>query len=489
MSNDFEDVNRRILIIDDNQSIHDDFAKIFGRDTSGTAELKAAEALVFGGAAPEPEHDDYQIESAMQGEQGIELVRRALAENRPYSVAFVDVRMPPGLNGIETADRVWKVDPRIQIVICTAFSDYSWKEMRARLGRPDALVVLKKPFDPIEALQLADTLTRKWQRAADGNRHLATLQQLIRDRTNQLTDGQRESDQRQLEMAADVVSTQVQQRLVLENELRIALENRQLTVHYQPLVDVATQRIVSLEALVRWTHPERGPIPPGAFIPVAEESGLIVALGEHVLRTACEQVVAWQREGVNVVPVAVNLSPVQLRARDFCTTLRRVLQETAMSPNRLVLELTESTLIDNVAQRVEDLQGLRKLGINIAVDDFGTGYSGLSYLRSLPIDVLKIDRSFVRHVDVNSVDAAIVSAIVAMAHSLGLHVVAEGVETAAQLRVLAQNRCDVAQGFLFSRAVPAAECKALLTAKEALGRPSRALAATSETTTLKAHTR
>jgi EAL domain-containing protein (putative c-di-GMP-specific phosphodiesterase class I) len=265
---------------------------------------------------------------------------------------------------------------------------------------------------------------------------------------------------------------------VLENDLRSALEQRQFEVHYQPLVDVATRRIVSLEALVRWRHPQRGLIPPGAFIPVAEESGLIVSLGESVLRTACEQVAAWIREGVDVVPIAVNLSPVQLRAGDVGNTVRRVLQETGMPPDLLVLELTESTLIDNVGQRVEDLQQLRKLGIGIALDDFGTGYSALSYLRTLPIDVLKIDRSFVRHVDVNPVDASIVNAIVAMAHSLGLRVVAEGVETAAQLRVLAESGCDVAQGFLFARPVPAAACKALLAAGEASRAPSRAQWAT-----------
>jgi EAL domain-containing protein (putative c-di-GMP-specific phosphodiesterase class I)/DNA-binding NarL/FixJ family response regulator len=464
MSKEPADVNRRILVIDDNQAIHEDFSKILRRESSGVAELSAAAAAIFGDVVTEMPIDEFRIDSAFQGEQGHAMVREALAQHRPYAIAFIDVRMPPGWDGIETAARICQVDPNVQIVICTAYSDYSWKEMTAKLGRSDRFIILKKPFDNIEVLQLADALTRKWQRASDGCRRLATLQQLIRDRTNDLNGSKPlcAVDDGQLALAAQAVSTQDGRELILEDDLRRALEAGELSVHYQPLVEVGTRRVASLEALVRWQHPEKGWIPPNVFIPVAERSGLILALGEFVLRTACEQTVRWEREGLEVFPVAVNISAVQLQGQNIVQLVRDLLLKTRMSPHRLVLELTESALIQNVEQHVVSLQALRRDGIGIAIDDFGTGYSSLSYLKQLPVDVLKIDRSFIAQIDSNPVNAAIVNAIVAMAHSLQLRVVAEGVETTGQLRVLAANGCDLAQGFLFSRPLPAVDCARFL---------------------------
>jgi EAL domain-containing protein (putative c-di-GMP-specific phosphodiesterase class I) len=221
---------------------------------------------------------------------------------------------------------------------------------------------------------------------------------------------------------------------------------------------------VSLEALVRWRHPEQGWISPSDFIPLAEESGLIFALGEFVLRTACRQIVAWEREGVSVVPVAVNISAVQLRRRDLADVVRGILRETGLEPNQLALELTESALIENLSEHHETLESLRRDGISIEIDDFGTGYSSLSYLKHLPADSVKIDRSFIRQIDTNPADAAIVSAIIEMSHSVGLSVVAEGVETPGQLQLLGRLGCDIAQGFFFARPLWPGDCKSLLAA-------------------------
>jgi len=460
-------INRRILVIDDNQAIHEDYAKILDPQRSDWSELVEAEAQIFGTATTQPAADyRFDLDFALQGEDGVAKVRESLAQRQPYAVAFIDVRMPPGLDGIKTAARISEIDPSIQLVVCTAYSDYSWNEMRAKLGHTDRLLVLKKPFDTIEVLQLADTLTQKWQRAHDGNRHLVALQQMIRERSNRLNGGHHDfriADD-ELEMAAQVANTSVRQSLVLEEDLRHALEAGELSVQYQPLIKIATQKIVGLEALARWRHPTKGSISPATFIPIAEDSGLILALGEFVLTTVCEQVARWELGGVPVVPVAVNISAVQLRRQNIVDLVRRVLQQTHMRPHLLVLELTESALIEKVHEHVGPLQALRGDGIGIEIDDFGTGYSSLSYLKELPIDAIKIDRSFIGQIDVNAVDAAIVSAIVAMAHSLQLRVVAEGVETAAQLQVLAHHGCDIAQGFLFARPLAADDCRKLLTA-------------------------
>lgn len=254
----------------------------------------------------------------------------------------------------------------------------------------------------------------------------------------------------------------VRHRLTREQALRRALQTNQFVVHYHPQVALATRRIVGLEALVRWAHPQLGLVPPSKFIPIAEESGLIVPIGEHILRTVCEQVVRWQDARVPTVPVAVNWSAIQLQRQSVVEVVHRVLRETGMQPKLLSLEITEGALIRNMEQQAAALQSLRDAGVRIQIDDFGTGYSSLSYLRELPVDTLKIDRSFINHVAENPADRAIVSAILFMAKSLGLRVVAEGVETAAQLDVLNRYGCEVAQAFSFSRPLPADQCRTLL---------------------------
>ena len=252
-------------------------------------------------------------------------------------------------------------------------------------------------------------------------------------------------------------------RLALETRLKRAVEaNDQFIVHYQARASVATGEILGVEALVRWMSPERGLVPPSEFIPLAEETGLIGPIGEWVLRAACKQSRAWEVAGGAPIRVAVNLSARQLHSEDFVERLQAVLAETGANPELLELEITESMMMKDVERIAQLLGELRRLGLHIAVDDFGTGYSSLAYLKRLPIDSLKVDRSFVRDLPGNADDATITRAVIALAHSLRLKVVAEGVETVEQLEFLRDHGCDEIQGYLLSRPVPAAEFEEML---------------------------
>lgn len=243
-------------------------------------------------------------------------------------------------------------------------------------------------------------------------------------------------------------------RLMLEKELRKALELNELVLHYQPQFDISTKRIVGTEALIRWNHPTRGMVPPNDFIPLAEETGLIVPIGRWVIETACRQNIFWQQEGLEPMPVAVNLSSRQFHQPDLIETIRNILEETGLDPSLLVLEITESMTM-NVEHTLDTLRGLQLLGLKISVDDFGTGYSSLYYLKKFPIDKLKIDRSFVKDISHSESDEAIVSTIISMARILNLDVIAEGVENEEQLSFLHNKQCITAQGFYFSRPLPA----------------------------------
>jgi diguanylate cyclase (GGDEF)-like protein len=258
-------------------------------------------------------------------------------------------------------------------------------------------------------------------------------------------------------------------RVDLETQLREALARREFSLCYQPLVDSRTETLVGVEALLRWNRPEHQPMSPAEFVPVAEESGLIVALGEWVLRCSCHQMKAWLDEGLPPVQLSVNLSGHQLREGDFAAAVAEVLEETGLASGLLQIELTESGVITQDVATVSQLQKLKDLGVSIAIDDFGTGYSALGYLRRFPVDVIKIDRSFVGAISASPDDAAFVSAVIAMARRLDLTVVAEGVETAEQLSFLRENACDLAQGFLFSKPVPPEEFRALLSREAARG--------------------
>lgn len=252
------------------------------------------------------------------------------------------------------------------------------------------------------------------------------------------------------------------ERLQLEIQLRRAVDEQQLQVFYQPKLCLRTGRLDSAEALVRWHHPQRGMVAPGEFIGLAEETGLISAIGEFVLRKACWQACEWQRQGMAPIRVSVNLSVHQLRQGKLVSLVRQVLEETGLAPQWLELELTESQLLDSVEHIITTFQQLRDLGLKLAIDDFGTGYSSLSYLRRFPVDYVKIDRAFISGLGDGTEDAAIIQAIISMAHSLGLKVVAEGVENQSQLEFLRSHGCDEVQGYLISRPIEATAMAGIL---------------------------
>ena len=264
------------------------------------------------------------------------------------------------------------------------------------------------------------------------------------------------------------MSDQTMDRIDMENDLRRALERGELRVHYQPLVDLASDRIVGFEALVRWQHPVRGLVPPLAFIPLAEETGLIVPLGRWVLETACRQAVRWHasRPGGPRRLMSVNLSARQFVQPDLVDQVDSILAETGMDPSLLELEITESVVMDQSEVGVRTLSRLRDMGVRLVLDDFGTGYSSLSYLRHLPLDTIKIDRTFVAGLD-GQADRSIVEAVISLAHGLRISVVAEGIETEEQFEMLRGMGCDVGQGYLFARPMPAAEAGRLLSAGRA----------------------
>ncbi|MGQ0593305.1 MAG: putative bifunctional diguanylate cyclase/phosphodiesterase [Gammaproteobacteria bacterium] len=251
-------------------------------------------------------------------------------------------------------------------------------------------------------------------------------------------------------------------RLRLENDLRLAIDRDQLHLRYQPVVDLDSGRIIGVEALARWRHQRYGIVPPSEFISLAEETGLIVPLGEWVIRTACAQAQSWQDAGTRPLYIAVNISGVQFRHGNLAQTIREALRDTGLAAARLALEVTESSLIPQVEVALSTMRELKELGLMLFMDDFGTGYSSLSYLKRFPVDTIKIDQSFVRDVACDANDAAIVTAINAMARSLRMDVIAEGVETEDQLRFLRGQGCGKAQGFLFSPPRTPEEVSALL---------------------------
>jgi len=250
--------------------------------------------------------------------------------------------------------------------------------------------------------------------------------------------------------------------LELESALRQALERDEFSLHYQPKIELTSGRIIGCEALVRWLHPQRGMISPADFIPLAEETGLIVPLGAWVLREACRQIKTWQEQGLPKLSVAVNLSARQFRKANLPQLIVEVLQEIDLAPHLLELELTESMVMDDPAKAERTMRDLKKLGVGLSLDDFGTGYSSLNYLRRFPVDSLKIDRTFIRDVTVDPSGDSVVTSVIDIAHNLGLAAIAEGVETAEQLAFLADCGCDMYQGYLFSKPLPAEEFAALL---------------------------
>ena len=249
----------------------------------------------------------------------------------------------------------------------------------------------------------------------------------------------------------------VVERFETENHLRRALTQDELELFYQPLVNAKTRAFVGVEALLRWNHPTKGRLSADAFIPLAEETGLIISMGRWVLRTACHQLRSWREQGVGALRVSVNISPREFRAPGFLESLADILEETQMRPGELELELTERGVMQHDQKTLDVLREVQRMGVRLAVDDFGTGHTTFHYLKHFPLDTLKIDKSFTQGIASDTKDAAITQALLVMAHRLHLNVVAEGVETEAQMSFLGNHRCDEVQGYLFSRPLPADE--------------------------------
>ncbi len=677
--------NRRILVIDDNEAIHRDFRKILATDDGRANSAKKAFWALFGSNYASTDEESFEVDSAYQGQKGLEMIRRANQKGRPYAMAFVDLRMPPGWDGIETIDRIWQVCPEVLVVICTAHSDYSWDEIVERLGATDRLLILKKPFDNIEARQLACALTEKWtlahlvrermddleqrvvaqnaelqarncqleqevlerkqaeaerqqlhtrllEHASDLENHKTQLEAEITQRmaaeaqlrhdamhdaltglsnravlldhldgcierakrnrdykfallfldldrfkvindslghtvgdqllveiaqrllaclrltdtvarfdegavsrlggdefvvlledTRDATDASRVAQRIQTELSSpfhlagkevtttasigiahsntgydfgehmlrdadtamyrakaagkarhqifdEAMHTQAMVRLQVENDLRQAIDQGQLQLLYQPIVSLKTARTLGFEALIRWNHPDRGLVSPADFIPVAEETGLIIPIGQWVLREACWQLRSWREQlpSAEALSINVNISARQVSEGRLVEDVDRILRETGLPGTNLQLEITETVIMENPDSASEVLHQLKQLGIQVHMDDFGTGYSSLSYLHRFPLDVLKIDRAFVSNLGANVQYDAVVQAIVTLAHNLDMEVTAEGIETPEQLAQLRALDCDFGQGYLFSPPVTAAEAQATLVKEFAL---------------------
>ncbi|MDH4319981.1 MAG: EAL domain-containing protein [Desulfobulbaceae bacterium] len=257
------------------------------------------------------------------------------------------------------------------------------------------------------------------------------------------------------------INVSIFERLELESALRRALSRDEFRLFYQPKVDLESGEMCGMEALIRWTHPEKGMISPAKFIPLAEETGLILPIGEWTLFTACQAAKGWIDAGHPAMKVSVNLSARQLR-EDVPALVRRALAETGLPPELLELELTEGMVMEDAEDVIKTMHELKAIGISLSIDDFGTGYSSLGYLKRFPIDVLKIDQSFIRHLTTDANDAAIATAIISLAKSLRLQVIAEGVETADHVAFLRERKCDQMQGYFFSKPLPVTEFSQLL---------------------------
>lgn len=727
----------RLIIIDDNPAIHQDFIKVLSVNRQAEM-LRSLEDEIFGGEESHyPASDSqpvgfphFQFDTASQGQEGFEKIKQALAEGRPYALAFVDIRMPPGWDGVVTIQRIWEIDPDIQIVICSAYSDYSWEDMVKNLGTSDNLLVLKKPFDNVAVRQLACALTRKWLLAREAKENTQLLNKIVDDRTKllkeslsllratiessadgilvidlenniidynkkfismwalpqsmvekknlehilqrmlknlqkpkhfynkfhqlkytettrdivtfkkekvfecsstphrlnnaivgrvwcfhditeqsnlhnelehqaghdpltnlpnrillndrlqiaiedahrnnklfalffldldrfklvndslnhpagdellkivslRLSDILRKQDTlariggdefviiipnlskaRQASVVADKIlkvfelSFRVQgheliigasigisiypqdgktadlllcnadlamyqakefgnqyryytaslnnlskKRLKQELELRQAVINKEFFLVYQPQMQMSNNLVSSVEALLRWQHPKRGVILPMEFIPIAEETGLIVAIGEWVIDTVCKQIQQWHEQRFPYIRIAVNVTTQQLRQDNFADIIKAILKKYHVPAQYLELEITENVIITH-RFILGMIKKLKKIGVNIVLDDFGTGNSSLGYLKQVHFDRLKIDKSFIEKIESSRIDEVIIKAIITMARSLNFEVLAEGVENQQQINFLFNQQCDGVQGFFLSKPLTAGD--------------------------------
>jgi len=614
----------RVLVADDEAPLRDAYRQILvTADSSiggapGLAELRARLLPKAIGAAPKPAQSKnrFDVTFCDGAEPAVAAVRDALAAGRPFAVAFIDMRMPPGLDGVWAAARIRELDPAVEIVICTAYSDVDAGEIGGLVPPEEKLSYLQKPFHPGEIRQMALSLASKWRAehriirlayfdaltglpnreqlrtrmagaiaAAEQRRQSLAVLYLDLDNFKRVNDtlGHAAGDQLLCLVAAamrnsvrsgDLISADVPdgraghiarlggdefivilpnlqsvedagriaerlvadlkkpmqlgahslvitpsigiavyprdgadvesllrhadlamyfakrsapgtyeffaagmndvalRRFAIEEKLRGALERGEFSLQYQPQFDVVSGRIAGMEALLRWDNPELGSVPPMAFIPVAEETGLILSIGEWVLRTACQQAQAWRAEGLPPVRMAVNVSGQQFTLKEFPELVAAVIAGTGIDPQMLELEITESVVMKDENASARAFAQLKQLGVGLAIDDFGTGYSSFGRLRNFSVNRLKIDRSFMTSLVECNDDQAIAKALIAMTRSLRISVTAEGVENFPQLAFLQEQECNEAQGYLLSHPLMPADALALL---------RRAAAAVSET--------
>jgi diguanylate cyclase (GGDEF)-like protein len=606
----------RVLVVDDEADVRDAYRQILiDAGTSAEAAVlrnlrerlfnKGPDAPTAAPFAPRPA--GFAPVFCDGAESGLAAVRDALTREEPFAVAFLDMRMPPGPDGVWLAARIRELDPAIEIVLCTAYSDVDPARIGGIVPPEEKLSYLQKPFHPHEVRQMAISLASKWRAehrivklayfdsltglpnreqsrnrlssaveaaklrggmlavlyldldnfkrvndtlghsvgdelltlaatrlrhslrvedavgrgaAAPGANHvgrlggdefivilphvdsaadassaaarlIAELQAPMRLALNSLvvtpsvgialypSDG---VDVDALLRNADVamyyakrkgpgtyaffeaaMNAAAAHRFLLEGKLRGAMQRGEFVVHYQPQFDVETGGIAGLEALLRWTNDELGVVPPADFIAVAEETGLILPIGEWVLRTACRQAKSWRDAGLPAVRMAVNVAGQQFALKEFPELVAAVIRETGIEPSMLELEITESVVMKDETWAEQALRQLKSIGVQIAIDDFGTGYSNFGRLRNFAVDRLKIDRSFISSLMECSDDRAIAAAIISMSRSLRLNVTAEGVESFPQLLFLQEHDCQEAQGYLFSHALSADDARALLT--------------------------
>jgi diguanylate cyclase len=604
----------RVLVADDEAEVRDAYRQILSEAdmSSETAVFHNLRERLFSKAVQEqlargvsPSETTFMPTFCEGAEAAVAAVREALAADDPFAVAFLDMRMPPGPDGVWAAARIRELDPAIEIVICTAYSDVDPRDIGGMVPPEEKLSYLQKPFHPHEIRQMTISLASKWRSehrivklayfdaltglpnreqsrnrlssalaAAKQHRRMLAVLYLDLDNFKRVNDtlghavgdellclvaarlrsslraedlvdetpGSRSShiarlggdefivilpNIRSADDAAGVAARLIAElqepmrlaqhtlvvtpsvgvalfpadgvevdtllrnadlamyfakrkgpgmhaffdasmndaalhRFTLEAKLRGALERNEFTLHYQPQFDVRTGSVSGMEALLRWTNDELGVVPPVEFIPVAEETGLILGIGEWVLRNACLQAKSWVDEGLPVARMAVNVSGQQFVLRDFPQVVAGIIKETGIAASMLELEITESVVMKDEAWAEQALSQLKELGVMLAIDDFGTGYSSFGRLRNFAVDRLKIDRSFMTSLIDCSDDRAIAAAIIAMSRSLRINVTAEGVESFPQLLFLQEHDCHEAQGFLFSRALPAADAHKLL---------------------------
>lgn len=606
----------RVLVVDDEADVRDAYRQILleadvNRDLAAFRDLRTRLFRKPEDAAVAPKSTaraaTFNPVFRDGAESAVAAVREALAQEQPFAVVFLDMRMPPGPDGVWAAARIREIDPAIEIVICTAYSDVDPCEIGGIVPPEEKLSYLQKPFHPHEVRQMTIALASKWRaertvvklayfdaltglpnREQSRNRLVGALEaakqhermlavlyldldnfkrvndtlghavgdDLLRVVASRLRSSLRYGDSWSLEssaishpgdlarlggdefmvllpnirkpadagMIADRIIAALREpmqlalnslvitpsvgiaifpndgcdvetllrnadlamyfskrrsagtyaffdaamnatalhRFTIEDKLRGALQRNEFSLHYQPLFDIRTGHISGMEALLRWTNDQLGVVPPSEFISVAEETGLILPIGDWVLRSACAQAKAWHDEGLPLIRMSVNVSGQQFALREFPNQLGAILRETGLDPSKLELEITETLIMNDETWAEHATNQLKALGVALAIDDFGTGYSSLARLRRFAVNRLKIDRSFVTSLNECSDDRAIAAAIIAMSRSLRIDVTAEGVENISQLMFLQEHDCHEAQGYLLGEALPAGDAIQLL---------------------------